>query len=186
MKFRNGNSYTGEWVKDQFHGSGEYLWADGRAYQGQFREDRIQGMGVARWPDGRTYEGEWVADHGDGRGIFTLSDTRVFEGLFTQDLPIVGQMVETNGDAYLANFDGKTHASEWHPYQKSKIGTFHDGWKTAVPPHWIREFAWEDGRRFAGSCAGFCPVSGVYLEEGELKFVVFDGRHARAHWIIKN
>jgi hypothetical protein len=177
MEFRNGNTYTGEWVNDQFHGTGEYLWADGRVYKGQFKKDRIQGKGVAYWVDGRTYDGEWVADHGDGRGIFTLGDNRVFEGVFRRDFPIIGQMIESTGDTYLANFDGSTQASEWRPHKKSNVGVFQDGWRTASPPNWIREFEWEDGRRFAGCCVGYCPLSGVYLDgDGELKFVVYDGK----------
>jgi hypothetical protein len=177
MRFFNGNSYSGQWVNDQFHGVGEYSWADGRTFKGQFERDKIHGKGIAHWPDGRHYEGDWIADLADGHGILTIADHRVFEGAFRKDFPVLGQMIEKNGITFLANFDGSTHASEWRPCRKSKVGTFRDGWDNAQSPFWIREFAWDDGRCFAGSCIGFNPSNGVYLDnDGELNYVVFDGK----------
>jgi hypothetical protein len=176
MRFQNGNSYTGEWREDHFEGTGKYVWADGRTYEGRFTRDKMQGRGLAYWPDGRVYIGEWMGDVRDGHGIFSLADKRVFEGVFRKDFPGVGQMIETNGEAHLAIFDGSTHASEWRPCQKNKVGVFKDGWSTAEPPHWIREFAWEDGQCYAGTCVGYCPLTGVHLDtNGSLSFVVYDG-----------
>jgi hypothetical protein len=177
MRFFNGNTYSGQWLNDQFHGVGEYSWADGRTYKGQFDQDKIQGKGVAQWPDGRHYEGDWLADLADGHGILTIRDHRVYEGTFRNDFPVIGQMIEKNGTVFLANFDGSTHASEWHPCRKSKVGAFQDGWDDAQSPFWIREFAWDDGRCFAGSCIGYIPSNGVYLDvDGGLQYVVFDGK----------
>jgi hypothetical protein len=176
MRFQNGNIYAGAWCDDLFEGAGRYVWADGRTYEGQFKRDKMQGRGLASWPDGRIYMGEWVGDVRDGHGIFSLADKRVFEGIFRKDFPIVGQMIETNGSTFRANFDGNTHASEWRAYRKDKVGVFQDGWSTAEPPHWVREFAWEDGQRYAGTCVGFCPSIGVHLESnGDLSFVIYDG-----------
>jgi hypothetical protein len=182
MRFWNGNKYHGEFVNDQFEGQGEYTWADGRTYVGQFKDDKIQGKGTAHWPDGKTYDGEWSADLADGHGTLILGDSRCFEGTFKNDYPVLGQMIETNGTTYLANFDGSTHASEWHPYRKSQVGKFLDGWNVGGnKPHLIREFEWDDGRRFAGNCVGYCPSIGVLLEcNGDLLFVVFDGRRSFA------
>ena len=177
MRFWNGNAYVGEWINDQFHGTGEYTWADGRIYRGKFHEDKIQGNGIGQWPDGRVYDGDWIADLADGHGTLTLYDGRVFEGTFKNDYPVNGQMIEPNGVTFLANFDGSTHASEWHPCQRSKVGVFLDGWKEAASQNWIREFAWDDGRRFAGSCIGYRPSVGVYLNKDvDLFFAVFDGK----------
>ena len=184
MTFRNGNKYHGEFVKDQFDGAGEYIWADGRTYVGEFKGDKIQGKGIAHWPDGRVYDGEWIADLADGHGMLTMSDSRVFEGIFRNDFPVLGQMIEVDGTTFLANFDGSTHASEWHPCRKSRVGKFHGSWVErsgsgkllGTKSQQIREFYWDDGRRFAGICVGYCPVAGVVLESNcELLFVRFDG-----------
>lgn len=87
-------------------------------------------------------------------------------------------MVETDGTTFLSNFDGSSHASEWRPYRKSQVGMFQEGWNVGgSKPHLIREFLWDDGRRFAGNCVGYCPSFGVFLESDDvLYFVVFDGR----------
>jgi hypothetical protein len=176
MKFWNGNMYCGEFLRDRFEGSGAYSWADGRTFKGEFKEDQICGKGIARWPDGKVYEGEWVADLPDGRGILTLADKRVFEGTFREDYPVIGQMIEANGLTFFANFDGTSHASEWRPFRKCRVGSFKEGTSQCESrSHSIREFFWDDGRRFIGSCVGYRPSSGVFLEsEDELFFVVFD------------
>ena len=178
MRFRNGNKYYGEFVDDRFDGQGEYIWADGRTYVGQFKADKIQGSGVAHWPDGKIYDGEWVCDLADGHGILTLGDSRVFEGDFKNDFPVLGQMIEADGTTFFANFDGSTHASEWHPYRKCRIGKFQGTWCGSDPDgkYWIKEFTWDDGRRFAGLCVGYRPSTGVLLEcNGDLLFVRYDG-----------
>jgi hypothetical protein len=181
MRFYNGNAYVGEWFNDQFDGLGEYTWADGRTYRGQFHEDKFQGSGIARWPDGRVYDGDWTADSFDGYGTLILHDGRLFEGTFKDDYPVNGQMIEPNGVTYLANFDGSTHASKWQPCQRSKVGVFLDGWTEAASQNWIREFAWDDGRRFAGSCIGYRPSVGVFLDQNaDLFFAVFDGKRTFA------
>ncbi len=176
MKFTNGNVYHGEFLDDQFEGNGDYTWADGRKFKGQFKADKISGRGIARWPDGRVYDGEWIADLADGRGILTLAGNRVFEGSFKNDLPVLGQMIEADGSTFLSYFDGTSFASEWHPCRKSKVGAF-PGWSVESNcGQLIREFTWDDGRRFAGTCVGYCPSIGVFLEsDGQLQFIVFDG-----------
>ena len=182
MKFKNGNVYRGEFMNDMFEGMGEYIWADGRSFVGKFRADKIEGKGIAHWPDGRKYEGEWIDDLAEGHGILKLGDSRVFEGTFKRDFPVRGQMIELDGTTFLASFDGRTHASEWYPCKKSRVGTFQNGWNAGgEKAHLIREFLWDDGRRFAGNCVGYCPSAGVVLDiNRELLFVVFRGRHTFA------
>ena len=164
MKYFNGNVYVGHWHNDCFDGYGEYFWADGRQYIGTFKKDKLDGRGVGIWPDGRRYEGEYKMDHAHGHGIVTLPNDRRFEGTFAAGFPVSGEMVDSDGSLYLATFDGQTQVSEWKPKIKLHIGKFEEGWMKPDQTHSLREFAWEDGRRFAGSFNGFQPLVGVLTE----------------------
>jgi hypothetical protein len=176
MKYSNGNIYTGDWIDDRFDGNGEYIWADGRRFIGSFKEDKIDGKGTGIWPDGRKYEGEYKRDLAHGRGLVILPSGRAFEGTFVEAFPVLGQMIEPDGSLFASTFDGRTHVSEWNPQSKQLIGKFEDGWRSPDNSHMMREFAWTDGRRFAGSFDGFYPLCGVLTETDAAQyFVAYDG-----------
>jgi hypothetical protein len=176
MKYFNGNVYIGNWRDDCFDGSGEYFWADGRKYVGTFKKDKLDGRGVGIWPDGRKYEGEYTMDQAHGHGVVTLPNDRTFEGTFAAGFPVSGEMIDSDGSLFLATFDGKTQVSEWKPKTRVPIGKFEEGWMKPDQKHSLREFAWQDGRRFAGSFDGFKPVVGVLTEvDGSQYLVSYDG-----------
>jgi hypothetical protein len=185
MKYSNGNMYTGEWLDDRFDGVGEYIWADGRRFIGGFKSDKIEGRGTGFWPDGRIYEGEYKSDLAHGHGLVTLPSGRSFEGTFADDFPLNGQMVESDGTVFSAIFDGKTHVSEWKMKSKTLIGKFEQGWRNPDVVHMMREFVWVDGRRFAGSFNGFCPLLGVLTEcDGTQYIAAYDGKSSFVHNLI--
>ena len=176
LGFANGNMYNGQWLNGCFDGYGEYAWSDGRKYKGYFREGKMHGKGEFLWPDGRKFEGEFNMDMAHGHGIVVLGDGRVFEGEFSNDYPKNGQITECNGDTYSATFDGMTYVSEWKPLLKVRAGKFETGWRTLDHVHTFREFVWSDGRRFAGTCIGYCPSIGVLTERnGDQYAVSFTG-----------
>jgi hypothetical protein len=176
MKYLNGNFYMGEWKNDFFDGFGEYAWSDGRTFKGCFKQDKMHGKGVVHWPDGRKFEGEYKMDMVHGHGIVNLADGRAFEGEFSYDFPVAGQMMEMNGDTFQASFDGKTYVSEWKPHHKVLVGRFENGWRSTDTFHALREFAWHDGRRFAGSFNGYCPSIGVITDlHGKQYCVAYGG-----------
>ena len=176
MKYLNGNFYMGEWKNDFFDGFGEYTWSDGRIFKGYFKQDKMHGKGEVHWPDGRKFEGEYNMDRVHGHGTVTLADGRAFEGEFINDFPITGQMIELNGDTFQASFDGKTYVSEWKPQLKVQVGRFESGWRSMETVHSLREFAWRDGRRFAGICNGYCPSIGVITDlKGNQYCVLYGG-----------
>jgi hypothetical protein len=176
MKYFNGNVYTGEWYEDCFHGTGEYIWADGRKFVGNFKKDKIDGSGIGEWPDGRRYVGEYKMDLAHGHGFVSLPNGRIFEGTFAADFPVEGEMIDTDGSVFAATFDGQTHVSEWTPKSKILIGRFEEGWRNPDPTFSLKEFAWADGRRFAGSFNGFLPLVGVLTEvDGSQYLVSFAG-----------
>jgi hypothetical protein len=176
MQYVNGNTYIGEWQNDCFEGQGEYIWADGRKFVGTFKKDKIDGRGIGSWPDGRKYEGEYKRDLAHGRGFVKLPNGRMFDGTFAADFPVEGQLIDSDGTLSIAKFDGKTHVSEWKPKVNVVIGKFEGGWTTSEPSHSLREFKWEDGRSFAGTCSTFCPCTGVLTEKNGSQYLVsYDG-----------
>ena len=176
MKYSNGNMYVGEWLDDRFDGVGEYIWADGRRFIGGFKSDKIEGRGTGFWPDGRIYEGEYKSDLVHGHGLVTLQSGKSFEGTFADDFPLEGQMIESDGTMYSATFDGKTHVSEWRATNRTLVGKF-EGWTKPGCVHMMREFVWVDGRRFAGSFNGFCPLVGVLTEiDGTQYLAAYEGK----------
>jgi len=38
MRFANGDSYVGDFLRDKFNGKGDFLYFDGRKYQGDWVE----------------------------------------------------------------------------------------------------------------------------------------------------
>jgi hypothetical protein len=185
MQYANGNTYTGDWVDDRFHGNGEYIWADGRRFFGSFKDDKIDGKGTGIWPDGRKYEGEYRWDLAHGHGLVVLPSGRAFEGTFVSDFPVQGQMIEPDGTLFASTFDGKTHVSEWHPQSKQLIGKFEEGWDRADKCHMMREFAWSDGRRFAGNFMGFYPLCGVLTDIDSTQYLVeYDGNTSLSSKLI--
>ena len=53
------DTYSGEHVAGERHGTGTYHWADGRTYTGSFWKNQRHGQGSYRWPGGATYEGAY-------------------------------------------------------------------------------------------------------------------------------
>jgi hypothetical protein len=172
MEYFNGNVYTGQWREDCFDGTGEYVWADGRKFVGSFKKDKIEGRGTGEWPDGRKYVGEYKMDLAHGHGFVSLPNGRIFEGTFAADFPVEGEMIDNDGSVFSATFDGQTHVSEWRPKSKILIGRFEEGWMNSDPTCSLREFAWEDGRRFAGSFNGCLPLVGVLTEVDGFQYLV--------------
>jgi hypothetical protein len=176
MNYVNGDKYTGEWTRDAFDGHGEYVWSDGRRFQGQYKDDKMHGHGEVTWPDGRKYVGGYHMDMIHGHGTVSLPDGRAFEGEFKLDYPVEGQMMETDGETSHASFDGTTYVSEWKPLRKARVGTFETGWPGVDSTRSLREFVWNDGHRFAGSCKGYCPLVGVITDvNGDQYAVLYAG-----------
>jgi hypothetical protein len=75
-------SYDGEFVHDQYEGSGLYVGASGATFEGRFKAGRMNGEGTYRWSDGAVYVGSWVEGVMQGKGQYTSSDGVQYVGKF--------------------------------------------------------------------------------------------------------
>ena len=81
----NGSSYNGEYVNDQFHGTGTFKFVDGASYEGEWSYGLRHGQGIMTYKTGNVYEGSWKQDkkHGPGKAVFLNGDT--FTGTYAND-----------------------------------------------------------------------------------------------------
>ena len=72
--YANGDVYDGEWVLGKTHGQGKYTYADGEEYNGEFADDEMRGRGKCIYADGDVYDGEWFDSYWHGQGIYTYDN----------------------------------------------------------------------------------------------------------------
>ena len=70
MRWKDGASYQGEFLKDQITGSGTFHWADGRIYIGSLENGKMHGSGHFTYPDGKTYAGDYMYNKKHGKGVY--------------------------------------------------------------------------------------------------------------------
>eukprot|EP00069_Balaena_mysticetus_P014332 bmy_22295T0 len=63
FRFRNGDEYEGDWVRDQRQGHGTLRRADGSIYEGQWHGDVFSGQGSMTHCSGGVYRGLWINGH---------------------------------------------------------------------------------------------------------------------------
>ena len=114
LKFASGSSYDGDWLEDQMHGKGLYVWSDGQRYDGMFRDGVKSGRGILTWPTGNKYEGQFLEDQRHGLGVLYWSDGTTYQGLFA-----LNQM---NG------FGVRTVPNEEAAFQRWRMGDLLEAW----------------------------------------------------------
>jgi hypothetical protein len=73
--YHSGANYTGEFVHNQYQGSGCFLDSAGHRYVGSWLHGLRHGRGIQYWTDGRgRYSGQWVQGKPHGFGIRYYSD----------------------------------------------------------------------------------------------------------------
>merc|ERR1719230_1416875 len=75
-----GNTYKGQWHRDQKSGTGSEMWTDGSRYDGEYLRGTKHGQGVYRSADGISYEGQFRSDKMDGDGTYIFTDGRQYTG----------------------------------------------------------------------------------------------------------
>lgn len=74
--------YSGQWVADKMHGTGEYHFASGAVYKGGFKQGLLDGEGEYIFPDGAIYNGSWQDNKMHGHGTYVDKDKIEFKGNF--------------------------------------------------------------------------------------------------------
>lgn len=108
-RYKNGDTYTGQYFRGQRKGYGEMVTINGEQYVGQFDYDQCSGVGRLILPNGDYYEGEFTAGRANGRGKFVSQETGIsYEGDFKEDMQEgKGKEIYTDGSYYYGEFLGK-------------------------------------------------------------------------------
>jgi hypothetical protein len=124
-------SYSGQWVGDEYYGTGTAIFKDGRKFQGNFIKksgngsifypngDRYSGQWDQSWRrsgqgkivyvNGTSYSGEWSGDSKQGNGTFTSSDS-TYSGYWDHDQKAgQGKLYLATGDKYFGQFNNNKY-----------------------------------------------------------------------------
>jgi hypothetical protein len=108
---KNGDTYTGSFSDDQFHGHGEYIHKESkRVFRGRYvMGHRIEG--IMKYSDGSVYEGGWYSGKRQGKGVYRFSDGSKFKGEFVDDqMSGYGQLIWSDGSRFVGEFQrGRRH-----------------------------------------------------------------------------
>ena len=184
VKYDNGDSYDGEWVKHERHGHGVYTYANGVRYDGEWKEGKKDGEGEMMFKNGDVYNGEWKNDKRHGYGVLTGRDGRTkyygkwkddkkIDGVI-EDMPIDGgfytghMRMGGNGEKILREgYFKETRTNSGSVYE----GMMHDGHLTAVKKdkdgniEYIGQLSHDekDGYQFNGDGAFENPKTGIKM-----------------------
>ena len=78
----NGEERAERFGEFDYTGIARFVWKDGRSYSGDFVDGRPQGHGIEQLPDGSTYDGGWVDGRREGDGSMVLADGSRYDGSF--------------------------------------------------------------------------------------------------------
>mmetsp|Transcript_541 Transcript_541/g.1053 ORF Transcript_541/g.1053 Transcript_541/m.1053 type:complete len:94 (+) Transcript_541:197-478(+) len=76
--------YDGDWVNDQMHGYGSYLFTSGNFYVGNWENGIMEGLGKMEYADGSSYEGNWKGNLMHGEGVYIDSSKTTWTGIFVE------------------------------------------------------------------------------------------------------
>lgn len=126
--WKNGDSYSGEWVDGVPSGKGEYHWENGDIYSGNFLNGLPNGTGTATFATGGSYTGDFIdgiyegigyfefpgigsytgefsASMRHGQGVFSWETGEIYDGEWNEDkITGNGKLTTANGDEYEGHF----------------------------------------------------------------------------------
>jgi hypothetical protein len=112
IKFKNGNTYVGQFKSGKRDGEGEMSYIvppktshhDIGEYSGSWKRDQRHGFGIMKYTNGCHYEGLWQFDK-KSEGVFSLEDGSTYTGKFKND--------KFNGKGKLELHNGSTIEGEF-------------------------------------------------------------------------
>ena len=85
MTYADGSSYEGAWRQDVKHGTGKYVTSDNEVYEGEFVDGLKHGRGHTTFPDGSFYAGDYYRGTVAGHGKF-IADGDIYEGQWEDNM----------------------------------------------------------------------------------------------------
>ncbi|RNF26672.1 uncharacterized protein Tco025E_01070 [Trypanosoma conorhini] len=83
QNYADGSVYVGDWLDDKPHGHGSYTDARGEVLVGEWAEgERLDVQGMVCFVDGSVYEGDLRSGKPHGKGRLSYPDGTIFEGRF--------------------------------------------------------------------------------------------------------
>jgi len=135
----NGDTFTGEFREDKYHGKGQLVTKDGDVYSGDFEGGLKHGKGIFQNSAGDLFEGNFRYDKFDGFGKYTRKeDGTIFEGLFV-DWKMIDdktgtifypdgrrydgnvQNYQAHGEGYLTTSEGDTEVVIRGKFENDKL-----------------------------------------------------------------
>ncbi|KAF4149226.1 MORN repeat domain-containing protein [Phytophthora infestans] len=157
-----GESYTGQWRANRFHGRGVYVNSEGDVYDGEWCDGVRHGAGkltvaspeMTRHGDVVQYVGEWMEGKLHGIGSCKYKDGSEYSGAFNQGKRHGnGIHVMVSGDRYEGQWWQGLRHGQGVSFSKSSGTTREGTWKRGVEVsdgEWLITFA--NGDKYSGSC----------------------------------
>jgi hypothetical protein len=160
-----GESYTGQWHANRFHGRGVYVNGEGDVYDGEWRDGVRHGAGkltVAEPTRTKSegmggvvrYVGEWVDGKFSGIGSCQYADGSEYAGAFKQGRRHgTGVLVLASGDRYEGQWWQGLRHGQGVAFSKASGTTREGSWRRGVEVSdgdWLITFA--NGDKYSGAC----------------------------------
>jgi hypothetical protein len=103
--FPTGGTIQGYFDRHELTGFGRHVYANGDLYVGNFLDGQRDGHGEEHFANGGTYKGQYKADVREGHGEYVGSDGSKYTGSFLANQPSgYGAIKYANGDTYQGQF----------------------------------------------------------------------------------
>ncbi|KAL4108411.1 hypothetical protein PRIC1_000127 [Phytophthora ramorum] len=160
-----GESYTGQWRANRFHGRGVHVNSEGDVYDGEWRDGVRHGAGkltvvkpvktrVGEMGGVVQYVGEWLDGTFHGIGSCQYADGSEYSGAFKQGRRHGnGVLILASGDRYEGQWWQGLRHGQGVSFSKTSGITREGAWKRGVEVsdgEWLISFA--NGDKYSGAC----------------------------------
>ena len=135
--------YSGQWLNDNYHGTGKFTSEQNNIYTGTFVNGKYEGQGTMQYNDGSKFSGEWKYGSEAGNGTYTYKDGKKFNvgpGIFA---------VSGDIDTYFGQ--EKNGKQEGFGIFKWTSGAKYIGGWINGEMHGYGMYIWADGEKYEGN-----------------------------------